>query len=74
MVDDSTAQVEVGFREVVDNSQERFAAELAGAMPDMTGRWHLLFAALGTDLGTERGGFGANKGDVVKQVGRVDAC
>jgi hypothetical protein len=34
---------------------------------------NLLFAVLGTDLGTERGEFGANKRDVVKQAGRRNA-
>jgi hypothetical protein len=34
---------------------------------------NLVFAVLGTDLGTERGEFGANKQDVVKQAGRRNA-
>jgi hypothetical protein len=33
----------------------------------------LVFAVLGTGLGTERGEFGANKCDVVKQAGRRNA-
>jgi hypothetical protein len=34
---------------------------------------NLLFAVLGTDLGTQRGEFGANKRDAVKQAGRRNA-
>lgn len=34
----------------------------------------LMFAVLGTDLGTERGEFGANNCDVVKQGGRRNAA
>jgi hypothetical protein len=37
------------------------------------GGYTCCFAALGTDLGTERGEFGANKRDVVKQAGRRNA-
>jgi len=33
----------------------------------------LVFAVLGTDLGTERGEFGPHKCDVVKQTGRRNA-
>jgi hypothetical protein len=33
----------------------------------------LVFAVLGTDLGTERGEFGANTCDVVRQAGRRNA-
>jgi hypothetical protein len=34
---------------------------------------HPLFAVLGTDLGTERGGIDANKRDGVKEPGRLNA-
>ena len=47
--------------------------ETPGCRPETTRRLHLLFAVLGTDLGTEHGEFDANKRDVVKQAGRRNA-
>jgi hypothetical protein len=57
-------------------------ARHARKSPDTPGRFigwpsgqfvNLLFAVFGTDLGTERGEFDANKRDVVKQAGRRNA-
>ena len=47
---------------------------MAASLDARERRLHALFAALGTDLGTEPSESDANKRDVVKQAGRLNAA
>jgi hypothetical protein len=69
----STLAIGIG----IDGNYTATGCRIAPLQPD---EWRcgqfgklVLFAVLGTDLGTERGEFGANKRDVVKQAGRRNA-